>query len=442
LNALARLAGIMALTIGCLLWAAAGSHAWWLSRMSTGASEATPTSAEDQASRIATTPPIPAEPPRGIPWGGGEAARLQARRLLSQPDPPPEAVGRLLERSLDERPLYAPTWADRAEWLAASGDIAGATRAIEVARALWPERPDLLQRAAWLQVGIGPAEQAMTALMDYWSIAPQDGVRILGLARSILPDPDALVAAAQQVWERGPYIPLAYIRRILAVAREADDLALADALWERLDPEMRSDETLLFPYLQMLLAAGRSAQADAVWQNVDGPPPGLLNGGFEGPTTPIGPDFRPGWATPGWRWRSVGEGFRIGPDSERVFEGRHSLRLRFSGTHNVALNEPAQIIRVRPGQRYRLSGRWSADALTTRSGVFVELFALDARPAARVQTEPRWGSWDWEPLHLEIQVPETSLLLAVRVRRAPTNAFDQRLSGNLWLDAFDLQPLP
>jgi len=442
MSALARLAGILALTIGCLLWAAAGSQVWWLSRMPIGVSDATSMSEVELASRIATTPPILAQMPGGIPWGGGEAARLQARGLLSEPGPPPETIAHLLQRSLDERPLYAPTWVDRAEWLAASGDVAGATRALEVARALWPERTDLLQRAAWLQVGMGPAEQALTALMDYWAMAPQDGLRILGLARSLVPDPDALVAAAQPVWERGPYIPLAYLRRLIAVARESNDLALADALWERLDPEMRSDERLLFPYLQMLLAAGRAAQADAVWQDVEGAPPGLLNGGFEAPMTPLGPDFRPGWATPGWRYRSIGEGFRIGPDSERVFEGRHSLRLRFSGTHNVALNEPAQIIRVRPGQRYRLSGHWSADALTTRSGIFVELFVLDAQPPVRVQTGPRWGSWDWEPLELEIQVPETSLLLALRVRRAPTNAFDQRLSGSLWLDAFELQPLP
>jgi hypothetical protein len=438
MSVLARLAGIMALMIGCLFWAAAASRGWWVSGVSMDASEAATMPREGLPSEIAMTPPAPPE----IPWAGGEAARLWARRLLSQPGPPPEAVEGLLQRSLDERPLYAPTWVDRAEWLAASGDRAGAARAIEVARALWPERPDLLQRAAWLQVGMGPADQALSALMDYWAIAPQDGLRILGLARRLVPDPDALLAAAQQVWERGPYVPLAYVRRVLQVATEADDIALADALWERLDPEMRSEETLLFPYLQMLLAAGDAARADAVWEDVDGDPPGLANGGFEEPTTPLGPDFRPGWATPGWRYQAEGKGLRIGLDSERVFAGRQSLRLRFAGTHNVALGEPSQIIRVRPGQRYRLSGHWSAEDLTTRSGVFIELLVLDAQPPVRVQTVPRWGSWEWEPLELEIQVPETSLLLTVRVRRTPTTAFDQLLGGNLWLDAFELQPLP
>jgi hypothetical protein len=435
----ARIAGIMVLTIGCLLWAAAALQGW---RTSPGGPiappETTAMTQEDPASRLEMTAPVLPH----IPWGGGESARLWARQLLLQPGLPPEDIGNLLEHSLGERPLYAPTWLDLAEWLATSGDVSGAARAIEVARALWPERPDILQRAAWLHVGMGPAEQALTALMDYWAIAPQDGARILGLARQVAPDPNALVAAAQQVWERGPYVPLAYLNGLIGVAREANDLMLADALWARLDPEMRSEETLLFPYLQMLLAAGNAAQADAVWQQLEGDPPGLLNGGFEEPMTPLGPDFRPGWATPGWRYQAIGEGFRVEQDTERVYSGQRSLRLRFSGTHNIALSQPTQIVRVHPGQRYRLAGRWSADTLTTRSGVFVELFAVDAQPPAQVQTVPRWGSWDWEPVELEIQVPETSLLLAVRVRRVSTRAFDQLLSGTLWLDAFDLQPVP
>jgi len=426
MGGLARIPAILALTGGCLLWAAAGVQGWWLERLT---SNAAPDA--DQASVL------PA-----VPWGGGDAARLLARRLLARPGAPPDAIGPLLEHSLAERPLYAPTWLDRAEWLAASGDLAGAARAIEVGRALWPERPDLLQRAAWLQVGLGPAERALAGLMDYWAIAPQDWLRTLALARRVAPDPEVLVAAAQRVWERGPYVPLAYLSRLLSVAGEAGDLALADALWGRLDPALRSEEALLFPYLQMLLEAGYATRADAVWQGVQGDPAGLVNGGFEAPVTPLGRDFRPGWGTPGWRYQAAGEGFSIAPDTERVYAGRHSLRLHFSGTHNLALSQPAQVMRVRPGQRYRLSGRWCADALTTRSGVFVELYAVDASPPVRVQTEPRWGSWDWAPLELEIQAPETALLLAVRVRRNPTKAFDRLLGGTLWLDAFELQPVP
>jgi hypothetical protein len=291
-----------------------------------------------------------------------------------------------------------------------------------------------------MEVSLGDSDRALAALMDYWAVAPLDGLRPLGLARRIARDEEILADAAQGVWERGPSGAAVYQREFFDLVRRAGDASLARVLWERLDRLSRTQEILLFPYLQTLIADGSFTEADGVWQQLLGDPPGLVNGSFEEPITPLGPDFTPGWATSGWRYHAAGEGFRIGLDTERVYAGRLSLRVSFEETHNVDLSHLSQIIRVRPGRRYRLSGHWAANALTTRSGVFVELFAVDARPPVRVQTSARWGSWDWEPVELEIQVPEESLLVAVRVRRASTTAQDRLLGGTLWLDAFDLHP--
>lgn len=422
------------MTLSTLLWATAALQGWWVDRL---AGEAT----RDALPVDTLVDPAALPTPPRLPWSGGEAAREWARRLvpLSGDTSEPRA---LLEASLRERPLYAPIWLDLAELLASSGDQEGAARSIRVARALWPERAVLQQRAAWMQVVLGPPDAALAALMDYWAIAPGDGLRTLGLARRLEPAPEALVDAAAHVWSRAPNEASVYQRGLLDLARRAGDLALAQALWARLDDKSRASEDLLFPYLQMLATQGRHAQADAVWEQALGEPPGLVNGRFEEPLVPLGPDFRPGWATPGWRYHATGDGFRIGVEGPQGDARHHSLRIDFLGTENVDLAQPSQIMRVRPGSSYRLRGYWSGEDITTRSGVFVELYTIATRPVVRAQTPPRRGSWAREPFELEIQVPEDCLLVTMRIRRVATNALDRRLSGTLRLDTLEFQPLP
>jgi hypothetical protein len=231
-----------------------------------------------------------------------------------------------------------------------------------------------------------------------------------------------------------------YQSALLNLASQARDLRLARSLWARLDAGSRKREELLFPYLQLLTEQAQYAEADATWQQTLGDPAGIANGGFEEPLTPLGAGFRPGWGTPGWRFQPVGEAYRMNRDAERRYAGRYSLEIAFAGTENLDLAQPSQVVRVRPGHRYRLRGQWSGNALTTRSGVFVEIYSIDGRTPARAQTAPRWGTWNWEPFEMEIQVPEDCLRLAVRVRRVRTSALDRLLGGVLWLDELVLEP--
>ncbi|RKT45277.1 tetratricopeptide repeat protein [Thiocapsa rosea] len=429
---MSRALALVVLTVVSLLWATAALQGWWVGRLAGGSTHGT------LPGDALVDPAMLPIPPR-LPWSGGDAAREWARRLLPLSGDASEPR-KLLEVSLRERPLYAPTWLDLGELLASSGDREGAARSIRVARALWPERATLQQRAAWMQVALGPPDAALAALMDYWAVAPQDGLRTLGLARRFEPAPEALVDAAAQVWSSGPHDALVYQRGLLDVARRARDPALAQALWARLDDESRALEDLLFPYLQILAAQGRHAQADAVWEDALGEPPGLVNGRFEEPLVPLGPDFRPGWATPGWRYNASGDGFRIGVEGPQGDAEYSSLRIDFLGTANVDLAQPSQIMRVRPGTSYRLHGYWAGEGITTRSGVFVELYTVETNPVVRVRTPSRWGSWAREPFELDIQIPEDGLLVAVRVRRTATTALDRLLSGTLRLDTLEFQP--
>lgn len=430
-----RLFAFATLVLACVAWSAAVTQGWRVSRIATQFPDGV---LRGDAPSDDAPAPLPAHL---LPLGGGDVARQWVRQRLDRPIDQPELLGSWLENSLRERPLYAPTWLDQAELFAASGDGAGALRKIQIARALWPERAMLLRRASWLQVRLAPPDVALAGLLDYWAVAPTDGLRTLALARRLEQNPEVLVEAAMPVWQRGLNEPLVYQAGLMDLARRAGDMALAQALWSRLDDASRAQETLLFPYLQTLVALGRYQEADAVWEQALGAPTGLVNGNFEEPLVPLGPDFRPGWATPGWRYQPVGEGFKIALETRSSDAEPRTLRIDFLGTHNVNFTHLSQVIRVHPGQIYRLSGYWSGDGITTRSGVFIELYTLDGTPAVRVQTPPRWGTWAREPFDLEVQIPDNALRMAMGVRRARTQALDHLLSGTVRLDTLELAPV-
>ena len=411
------------------VWVAAAAHEWWFGEHQ-HARSAVGQPSDPQA--LAALSPV---------WGDANAARRRAQMFAASGDPAQLALAEtLVAASLRLRPLHAPTWLDRAELQYALGDVDAAQRSIAIARALWPGRPVLLDRAVRLLVDMAPSDVALVALMDYWTVAPQDSARTLALARQLTDDPDVLVAAAEEVWRERPKTARADQAALMRAAQDAGDRRLAERLWQRLPADSRADESILFPYLQLLVAQDAALEANAVWHDAAGDPPGVVNGDFEQPLVPLGPDFQPGWATPGWRYRPTGQGYRIGRDASDVAGGAFSLRIDFAGTENVQLREPSQVIRVRPGTRYRLRGTWAGEGLSTRSGVHVVLEGVDARPPLRVHTQARWGSWDWTRFELDIDVPDDVVLLRLSVGRDRTNALDRRIAGTLWLDDLGLQP--
>ena len=352
------------------------------------------------------------------------------RQLFSLTPSPPRIEG-YLTHGFSQRPLYAPAWMALAERLHSDGQSDAASRAAALAQTLWPEHEGVLWQNALLQLELGDGVAATDHLLHYWVLQPGEGLLVLAIIRQLYPDPQDLVAAAATVWEDRHHPALTYQRRVVDLARRTGDVALATALWERLSPTDRTQPQLLFPLLDMLLAEQAYTAAANVWQTAMDSDPGLYNGSFEQPLLNAGL---------GWRYRS-GEGYRIRRVDSPVYAGQHSLLIEFAGTHNVDLRWPAQTVLVTPGQRYRLSGYWSAYEITTRSGVGLEIQTQGGQRNVRAALEPRWGSWSWQPFHLDIEVPDDVQRVLIRVRRSATQALDQRIAGKLWLDALQLHPL-
>jgi hypothetical protein len=119
----------------------------------------------------------------------------------------------------------------------------------------------------------------------------------------------------------------------------------------------------------------------------------------------------------------------------------NGLNVRFSGTENVAFSGVRQFTFV-PPSRYRLSAEVSSDNLTTDQGPFFRIF--DPANPARLNAEsaPILGTAGKSWITVEFTVTRGTEALAVQLERRPSQAFDNRISGTLYIHQVSLVPLP
>jgi tetratricopeptide (TPR) repeat protein len=385
----------------------------------------------ERLARAVATGGAPADAALGLPWAG-EPALVAARRLMLQPGGGGESAGRLLERAVLVRPLYAPGWMDLAELNLELGHHEKAQRYAELAREIWPTRGRLLWKLAMLQVRMGNADQVLGLMRDYLAAVPRDVYRTLVLARRLQPDPEALIAALMPR-AGGDERRDALLRRMLDSARWLGDAALAQAVWRRLPVAMIRDPAIAYPYVDAMVRWRRPQAAIDAWRSVRGEVRlGVLeNGGFERPLLNGG--F-------GWRNGKV-KGASWARDSEERFSGHYSLRVEFDGTENVNYRHLVQTVPVEPGRTYRLTGFWRGENITTRPGVFVEVYSVGGQKNSGARTQTRRQTWDWSGFSLELAVPPDAHFLAIRLRRNRTDALDNLIAGRVWLDALELTPI-
>lgn len=363
----------------------------------------------------------------GRPCGWEElATRIAGRHLLLAgfSDGPAKAET-LLACSIRARPLYAPTWLARAEASLRSGDVEQADRFLLVSEALWPERPRLLWRVAVLRAQMGNRDEGFRALRK---VLQAGGVSKIGvvlrIAEQLDPRPSDWLPQLLPRGEQAAEGRDETLRRILHIAVARSDGALASASWEELSQRARQRRELVDLYAEALLRAGETDRAVATWirySRVPGAGVLLTNGGFEAD---------PGQRAFGWRIQATAEA-SWARDPDVRHGGAHSLRIGFHASRALQFAHASQRIAVEPERRYRLSGYWRGDGITTGSGPYLEAAPRGGHRIASL--EPRVGSWDWEPFALEFLTPAHSQIMEIRIRR-DREKLDRGFSGTLWLD--------
>ena len=117
------------------------------------------------------------------------------------------------------------------------------------------------------------------------------------------------------------------------------------------------------------------------------------------------------------------------------------LLVRFAGTENVAFSGVRQFTVVPPG-RYRFSAEVSSDNLTTDQGPFFRIFDPANPGRLNVETGAVVGTVMRTWIGVEFTVTRGTEALAVQLERRPSQRFDNRIGGTLYIHQVSLVPLP
>lgn len=370
----------------------------------------------------------------------GSHGSLHASRILSlrwRMDT--EAAEELLARQLRRYPVDPTGWMLRAN-VAFSLDLPAEERAAHLASAVASQPGDRNIQWQAAMIALRGGDRALAE--RHLKLAARARTRETGpamvTARRWIADPDELLDRVVPDTE-------AHLTEAMRQARQLDDLALARAIWQRVDHPRQPQERLVRDFLGLALDHGDHALLTRAWANLD---PRYQPGDF-----PVGDIHLPLESMPAFGWRTrMPAGVRLsrelvseapwnasGSGAGAAENDTHALRLTFDGNENIRFRHlMARFPILEPGH-YRLQGWWRGEQLTTRSLPWLHASLRREGWSERLDTPSR--NFPWQPFELELKVTEANEVFALRVRRDPTDAFDRYIQGNLWLGNLTLEHL-
>jgi tetratricopeptide (TPR) repeat protein len=378
-------------------------------------------------------------------------------------------------------PLVAVYWLDLGKAYEELKREADAEQAFAMAVRLSPHSPQVRWEAANFWLRRGQLEKAFSSLR---AAAEADDTKLnaaIDISWKVTADRERILREV---------IPdtLTANLRFLNFAVSKNDYAIALHAWERVlanaTPDFQVSDA--FTYMDALLGARQTRQAARVWDQAiakcglhdrAGAPSaetGLIhNGSFE-------KEFLNG----GFDWRVLpGSGFSLSTDVRDRMQGYRSLRIEFTGKENLDFRHLYQIIPIveglmpvppalprmaqgptgdRLGQLVALTSTAGRPAhvpqnaylskvrhlalsyyiktkdLSTDQGVFWEILSYPGPPRWHVKSALYSGTMPWSEGHMKFQVDADTQSIMIRLRRLPSEKFDNLLKGTVWLDGINL----
>ncbi len=344
------------------------------------------------------------------------------------------AIG-LLEYAVKANPLSPRNWMDLAQAYEANGDVIDANAAYQKAQQDDPISADV----AW----------------KYGNFLLRRGETTAGLEqvhRSLLGDPRLVPLAISRVWRSDPDIN-AMLHQVLPEnapswfyaldffsAQHENDAAME--IWEDITSLAKTapiDLHAVFPFLQELISQDKVPETQRVWEEAiaaarwpsttEATHSQVWNGGFEDPIANGGLD---------WRLEG-GPGTYISIDSNIYHSGKKSLRVDFTGGFNVDFQGVHEIVPVEPSTTYKFEYFMRTQDISTDSGVRFEILDLNDNEVS-LMTPDLTGTSEWTLKQAEVVTGRNTHFLDMRLRRLPSQLFDNKLSGTVWIDDVSLTP--
>jgi len=338
------------------------------------------------------------------------------------------------QRAAKVNPRSAEAWLRIAQARENLGDTEGARGAYDKAQACYP----ISARVAWRYGSFQIRRNQMVLALEQ-------------MRRAIRGDPSLTLSAISQSWQAGAGAG-ALLDRLMEPRPEAYftllDFFLAQretgaalTVWDRLVKlglpfPMRQS----LPLVDELIREDQTSEAQHAWRaalqtsawpvRTDAGTGLIFNGGFEQEILNGGFD---------WREAPV-SGAQFARETGTAHSGRNSLRVTFDGSANPDFAQVQQYVPAEPSRRYRLSAFLRTEAISTESGMGLEVEdARDPRTLNRF-TETLTGSHPWTLVEVKFETGPRTHLLLISLRRKPANKLDNKLSGTVWLDDVSLEP--
>ncbi len=366
-----------------------------------------------------------------VPEDAGYAMRLALVDYVTHDREALERAVTYLRKALAKNPAEGRAWLLLARSYEDLGLSPPATYAFKRAGLLERSDKGVQWETGVLLLTQGQTKDAVPFFRQYVALNPSARPEIYGLFFAMGFPPayilDTLVA--NEYGEYRAYLDFLMAHRLLSEA---------EAVWQRMGSWDRS-RTDYLTYVDFLINANKIDQALTVWGEYRrsfgllGDPDSVAsliwNGSFELPVQDGGFDWRLGKA----------DGTDVFIDQDVRRSGRASLSAQFDGTSNPEVYLASQIVPVTGGGQYLLMARVSTEALTTRNGIILEVAGQGCRGLAK-KTEPVTGSTPWKDLELDFTVPPECKAIKVGIKRERSDRFDNKISGDVWVDSVTLYP--
>jgi hypothetical protein len=335
-----------------------------------------------------------------------------------------------LKKAIACNPLEQQYWLNLARVLSRMGQKEGLVNALEKAVIVFPTG----YKGRWMSGNLllqqGDVEKAIPHFSYILTHYPNQAYLVYDVLRQALKDPDVIF---EKVVPGDPASTSQYLTYLYENGRKES----AKKVWQKktlLGHQISREEVLR--HIEFLIGAGDLREAFDLYKTrlkQEGFSPGseedrMTNGGFENDQV-LGGGFD-------WKIGRV-SGAEVAIDSMNSVEGKRALKIYFNGRENVDFYHVSQYVALKPDTDYILKAHMKTEAITTKSGLKMEIIGIG--PSYYASSESLIGDHDWKAIEVAFRTPAQSQGGLVRFRREKTDKFDRFISGNVWIDRVSLK---
>jgi tetratricopeptide (TPR) repeat protein len=330
-----------------------------------------------------------------------------------------------LKEAIGRNPLGQEYWLNGARIYARMGERQASERALENAIWVFPTGYQGRWVSGNLLLQQGAVEKALPHFSYILANYPSQAPLVYDMLRKAIPDSDFIL---EKIVPKDP----SSFKQYLSYLYEVGDKELVQKAWEKREAfAVKLDRKETLRHIEFLISRGELNEAFQIWRarlreeglSLSYEDDLITNGGFENEKI-LGGGFD-------WKIEKV-PGAEILFDSSTAMEGKNSLKIVFNGKENVNFHHVYQFISLKPDTEYLLKANMRTQALTTKSGLKMEISGIGA--AFYKATETLVGDNEWKEVMVAFRTPPQSQGGLVRIRRERTDKFDRYISGTIWID--------